>query len=267
MRDFLKSVLVGLVSHAAVVLLTAFWVLFSTNVLKAYRFLLSKNISEYIILPAVTVVFMTGLFLTIFIFWKNRNKYKPVFPLIEYDYVFVDLALELCFFDRKTIEHRSYFKIRALKEVKDCVRHYHWSGTGSEAPQFMDNPHRHQISDPFLKETGKHYKVTFNSPLYKNDETDFSVKIACRDDDCRMHPHLCFRILKPTEKLTLRLKFAENLVETVNRGAYADDNAELPLGKILQVAEKSGEGLKTYEWEINNPSLLYYYRLDWTFRE
>jgi hypothetical protein len=109
--------------------------------------------------------------------------------------------------------------------------------------------------------------VIFNHPLYKNDETEFSVRIACRDDDCRMHPHLSFRIIKPSEKLILRLKMAEDLADAVNRCAYADEDAEIPLEKIVSVPSKSESGLKTYEWVINKPSLLYYYRLDWTFIE
>jgi hypothetical protein len=266
-RDFLKSIAVSVVSHALWILLTAFWVLFSTNAVNLYHVLLNNHISEMIVLPVITGVGVTGLLLTLFLIWKNRNKYKPVFPPIEYDYVFLDLSVELFFLDRKNMELVSAFRLRALKEVKECMRHYHWSGTSSESPRFMDNPHTHQISDHFIKETGKHYKVVFNTPLYKNDETDFSVRIACRDDDCRMHPHLSFRIIKPTEKLTLRLRMSDDLICGVNRGAYADEDAETPLEKIVPVLEKSEGGLKAYEWVINKPSLLYYYRLDWTFKE
>jgi hypothetical protein len=266
-RDFLKSILVSTVSHILWIALTAFWVLFATNMTKVYSFLVNNHMDRLVIVPLLTGIGIGGLCLSLFLIWKNRNKFKPVFPLIEYDYVFNDLTVELLFVDRKNVELRSFFSIKALREIKECIRHYHWSGTSSDPSEFLDNPHMHQIFAQEMKEAGMHYRVVFNSPLYKNEETDFSVMIRCYDETGIMHPHLSFRIIKPTEKLTLRLKFYDELVNAVNRGAYADEGAELPLEKITPVIAKSEGGLKTYEWVINKPSLLYYYRLDWAFKE
>lgn len=266
-KEFFRDVLVKIVANFLWIVLTACWVLFFSNISSTYNFLLGNNVSQVVILSGIIGVGLAFAFISVFLIVRStRNRYKPVFPRIEYDYIFVDFTFELMFMDRKEIELRSFCILKALKEIKECIRHYHWSGSGNDSPEFMDNPHLHQISEHSMQESGMHYKVNFDSPLYANDETEFSVKIKCYDENLSMHPHHCFRVLKPTEKLTLRLIFNTDLVNTVNRGVYADDGAEIPLEKITPLPVRSEGGLKIYEWVINKPSLLYYYRLDWSFK-
>ena len=268
LRDIMQDALGKVVANILWYVLTACATLFVSIGAAFLNSLAQTNVTAKIVYALISACGLAGVILTIRLIVRRRVlRHRPKFPRIEYDYMFLDFTFELNFLSRRTVELTSYCKLKALKEVREYYRRYFWSGTGNESPIFIDNPHMHRISDQEDYGPGNRYKVVFGSPLYPGDETDFNVKIRCYDEKCRMSPHHGFTVLKPMEKLTLKLIMSDDLVSTVNRGVYTDSTAETPLDKIVPVSPRLEGGLRIYEWVINKPSLLYYYRLDWTFKD
>lgn len=107
--------------------------------------------------------------------------------------------------------------------------------------------------------------VTFEVPLQKNQETDCEIIYNLGDSSRKMQPYLGHCVKNPTEKIILRLCVPKGMVNSVKKCIYADTSAHINLSLPQIINPRYIADIAMYEWEVDNPSLLYFYRMNWEF--
>lgn len=200
------------------------------------------------------------------VFYKDKtNKFKPKFPSLSMDYMYKKIDTEIHFITREEITYTSCFNILALKEIKGMKRTHEWTGTTiSELPIIKSKTSNHKV-ELCKDEPRKTINVIFEVPLQKNHETDCILMYELGDSLRKMQPFLGHVVKNPTEKIILRLCVPKGMVTSVKKCIYADSSAQISLSLPQIINPRYIGNIEMYEWEIDNPSLLYFYRMNWEF--
>lgn len=195
---------------------------------------------------------------------KRKNKFKPNFPSLSRDYMYKKVETEMYFKKREEITYSSSFDILALKEINGMIRTYKWSGNSIIGLPLIKSTRNHKV-ELYKDEPKKMIYVKFEVPLQKNQETDCILTYQLKDSSKKMMPFLGHYVKNPTEKIILRLCVPKGLVNSVKKCIYADSSAQISLSAPQIINPRYIGDIEMYEWEIYNPSLLYYYRMSWRF--
>lgn len=199
------------------------------------------------------------------VFYKNNiNKFKPKFPSLSMDYMYERIESELFFKNREDISYFSRYDILALKEITEMKRSHDWSGDYISEP-IIESPCNHEIEKCKDVNSIKTTIIKFEVPLQKNERTSFKLKYELGDSLRKMNTYIGHLVKNPTEKVILRLCVPPNLVKSVKKCVYADAFAQINLSQPQIITPKAIGDIIVYEWEIESPSLLYYYRISWDF--
>jgi len=195
---------------------------------------------------------------------KRKNKFKPSFPSLSSDYMIKKVETEMYFKKREEILYSSSFDILALSETKGMIRTHKWSGNSIIGLPVIKSTRNHKV-ELYKEEPRKMIYVAFEVPLQKNEETDCTLIYELKDSSNKMLPYLAHYVKNPTEKIILRLCVPKGLVNSVKKCIYADSSAQISLSVPQIINPRYIGDIDMYEWEIHNPSFLYYYRMCWTF--
>lgn len=199
------------------------------------------------------------------IFYRDKsNKFKPTFPALSMDYMYKKIETEMYFKNREEIIHTSIFNILALKEVNGMKRTNRWTGSSISELPIIESKSNHKI-EVCRDEPGKTIFVKFEVPLQKNQETDCTLIYELGDSSKIMQPFLGHLVKNPTENIILRLCVPKGMVNSVKKCIYADSSSHIALSQPQIINPRYIGDNAVYEWEVYNPSLLYFYRMNWEF--
>lgn len=199
------------------------------------------------------------------IFYKDKlNKFKPNFPSLSMDLMYRRIETEMYFKNREEITYTSSFDILALKEINGMRRTNKWSGSSISELPIMESKSNHKI-ELCKDEPWKTIYVKFEVPLQKNQETDCKLIYELGDSLKKMQPFLGHLVKNPTEKIILRLCVPKGMVNSVKKCTYADSSSYIALSLPQIIDPRHIGDNAVYEWEVYNPSLLYFYRMTWEF--
>lgn len=202
---------------------------------------------------------------SIVLYKDSTNKFKPKFPSLSMDYMYKKIETEMHFTNREEIAYTSRYDILAFKEISRMKRSTKWTGTSISELPILKSTKNHRVELCKDDEPTKTINVIFEVPLQKNDETDCELKYELGDSEKKMHPILGHVVKNPTEKIILRLCVPPGMVNSVKKCIYADSTAQINLSQPQIINPRFIGNIVMYEWEIDNPSLLYYYRINWIF--
>lgn len=242
-------------------ILLSFWSLIAANIYSLFH----SNVMlwQYFIAGiSVGVALMASV-----LFYKDKsNKYKPHFPALSMDYMYKKVETEMHFINRIEITHTSNFDILALNKVEGMKRTNRWSGSSISELPILESTYNHTV-ELLKNEPGKTVYVKFEVPLQKNQQTDCKLVYKLGDSTKQMQPFLGHLVKNPTEQIILRICVPkdENMLKSVQKCIYADSSAHIPLSQPQIIKPHTIGYNKVYEWKIDNPSLLYFYRINWEF--
>lgn len=199
------------------------------------------------------------------ILYKDKSdKFKPIFPSLSMDYMYKKIETEMYFKNREEIKHTSIFDILALKEVNGLKRTNRWTGSSISELPILESTSNHKL-EICKDEPDKTVYVKFEVPLQKNQETNCKLIYELGDSTKKMQPFLGHFVKNPTEKIILRLCVPKGLVNSVKKCTYADSTSHIALSQPQIIDPRHIGDNAVYEWEVNNPSLLYFYKMHWVF--
>ncbi len=263
-KKFTVEYKVGIVSSLSAsiiwVILISLWSLIAANIVSLWH---SEVVLfwQYLVAGISIGAMLVG---SIQFYRNNSNKFKPRFPSLSMDYIYKEIETELHFKTRENIAYSSNYNISALKEISEMKRSHNWTGDYISSP-ILESAHNHKVElckDASPLTTAK---IIFDVPLEKNQPTTFKLKYELGDSSKIMQPMIGHLVRNPTERIILRLCVPNDMVKGVKRCVYADSFAQINLSQPQIIHCKIIGNNDVYEWVIDNPSLLYYYRISWEF--
>lgn len=260
-QDINVGVFSSLTATALWVGIGSLWVVLGANIFSIVINNVTKPWQYFIAGISVGALIVSS----ILIHKDSKNRFKPRFPVLSMDYVYKKVEAELFFFSREKILYTSLFNILALKDVDGIVRSHNWTGTPLSNLPSITTKDGHTIDVCDSTSIGKSIYIKFGVPLQRNKQTEFTLSYELDDSEKKMRSFLGQYVNNPTEKVVLRLGVPRNFVTNVNKCIYADNQCQIALStpEIIQAGHLGN--IDYYEWQVDNPSLLYYYRISWDF--
>jgi len=237
LKTFLMWAILGIISYI------------STNIIEKY----GQNFKEYS-LWIIILAIIIGLLILIRVIQKY-NKYKPVIPNFEGDYVILEKEITHKTISKTELFHQRRFKIKALRNSVYSFRDkFVW--TGGQYKIYTNNKN-HEIQQIGKINFYDGYEVRFNKVLKKGDIEEIEVCWDLSDTEGKAVPFFKTIIEEPTENLKMNLELPVEFKVT-------DAVCEVSFTSNMPIECKT-QKLKNNRlvWEIPNPRLLYNYEIRW----
>ncbi len=206
----------------------------------------------------IGVAFATVLFYVLFVFFRSRNRRRPVYRKLACDAEMRSKEIEYRYTSRKTLLYTKQMRIAALRNGVDrYVDKYYWSGEGTVLLTSMVN--EHTLRHVGHRNVWQLYEIQFPWPLAKGEEIDVGVKWEMTVTGRTPAPFFSQTVVEPTERLLFKLRLPEDF------GITKVVKSVLPSIESLRPIE-SAEGVLTdgtFTWEISRPSLMHCYQVHW----
>ena len=156
--------------------------------------------------------------------------------------------------------HRRKFRLLALKDgLESYFDKFFWSGD--------DFTMRTEISGHQVALNGKislydRYEYKFGKKLQKNEEIEIEVIWELNNSSQKAIPFFSTTIEEPTRVLIMILKITPSMgVNKVVCYTSSTVGAKQPIESEELNTDRDGD----YSWKIENPKLLHYYEINWSF--
>lgn len=144
-------------------------------------------------------------------------------------------------------------------------KQFTWTGTGYKETTLEKKMGNYKLIDSPRKHPPQIYEIEFDSVKRCGDKVSYKTKTEVDDTEHIMQPFLSHMVKGPMDYLELRVTAPIGMLKNVRFLEYADTSAEIPISKPQYLNAKTIGNLETFEYPINNPSLLHNYRIEWMF--
>lgn len=229
--------------------------------------------SEYItfqnILSLICLILsIISIILWIVYFIKRKNKtLSENNNSISSDLRFSTIEAELIFDDnRQNIISAIDYKMTVLSEsVSELKREIIWSGNKYNGTRLVSMNGDYQLIDTNRESSPYPYTINFNSEKKRGDFIEFKTETSVTDENYTMLPRYSFMVKYQIDKLILRVVAPRNMIKNVKKAIYADRAKEICVEKPKNITREKIRELERYTFEIENPSLLYNFFIEWEF--
>ncbi len=186
---------------------------------------------------------------------------------ISSDFRFSSIVAELSFDDnRKDITSTIDYNMTVLAEsVTELKRDLIWSGAKYNGTKLVKKDGEYDLIDSDRESSPFPYTIAFNTEKKRGDFITFKTETHVVDENYNMMPVYSFMVKYQIDKLVLRVIAPKGMIKNVKQAVYADRAKEIQVKKPVNIVPEYVRNLVRYTYEIETPSLLYNYFIEWEF--
>lgn len=224
-----------------------------------------------IIPPIYWVVYIVGLLVAMFCIILTvinivKKARKPNVSKIQSDIRYERAISELYFKNREEIVCSREVEFEVLCERKDSItKQFMWTGTEYKGTVLEKSAGEYTLVDYQRKKPPHGYEVKFDDMKYRGDRVWYKTKTEVSDASHDMKPFFSHMVKSPTDSLEIRVTAPKGLLRDVVYVVCADALGEIQISVPKSIRAKCIGDLETFSYVIDNPNLLYCYRLEWKF--
>lgn len=173
---------------------------------------------------------------------------------------------ELTFDTREKITSKLTYNMTALvNNITEIERLITWTGSKYIKTSIEDTNGDYSLVDSNRKISPHPIKISFNPEKNSGDFVKFTTVTSVEDGDKEMSPHYSFMVKYQIDKLVLHVVAPRGLIKNVKKAVYADTGREIIVEKPSSIRSENVGNLVRYTYEIENPTFLYNYFIEWEF--
>ena len=199
-----------------------------------------------------------SLFLSVLI---SRRRNRPSYPPLDFDFEVVKKEIVHEFSSRQKSKHKRHFTLCARKRGLDRFRdQYRWTGSGGPVPESL-------VADQQVILTGRKnvwntYEIQFPRMLDKGERIECWVEWNIDDTDESAVPFVSATVTEPTQELSFKVQLPPNTRIT---NAQCEVSSGVDARKPFSASDVPINSDSSIFWQLENPRLLQYYELRWTW--
>lgn len=210
----------------------------------------------------ILAVFCGGIVVLYIKITRRYSRYRPNLPKVSSDYEIVSKDLSLAYTSATTVTQTTRVEIKSRHDGCSAYHGaYGWSGGGSVKVSCKTQgcllvfPEAHRVGF-------QDFVIVFR-PLQKGECFAFEIVIEAQDALGQAMPVLACSVSRPTQKMTLSVKFPQG-----NAPLVATCEVGLTVGteRIGTPQTMRFDAAGEMKWEIEDPQLLHVYRITWNKR-
>lgn len=186
---------------------------------------------------------------------------------ISYDYRFSSIVAELVFnSNRKDITSTISYKMNVLADsVEDFKRDVIWSGSKYVGTKITSKNGEYELIDSDRNKSPYQYRIVFDTAKKRGELIELTTETSVIDENFDMIPMYSFMAKYQIDKLILRVIAPKKMIKNVKKSIYLDRAREICIENPTRIDYESVGNLVRYTYEIDNPTLLYNYFIEWEF--
>lgn len=178
------------------------------------------------------------------------------------------ISAELVFNSRTEMTSSIEYNMEVLSDhISKYNRDLIWSGSEYYGTK-LDSPNNDCVLiDSARKRSPFKYTIEFNPEKRRGEMVHFTTVTSVGDKQLEMNPGYSFAVKHQIDKLKLSVVAPQYLLKNVRKAVYADRARELCVVPSVSIPPDRVGGLVRYTYEIQNPTMLYNYFIEWQFTD
>lgn len=225
-----------------------------------------------ILIAICLLLSVTSIIICIKLSCKYRKKSSSEDPSsiqdsISSDFRFSTIVAELIFDDNRinitsTIDYNMTVLAESVTELK---RDLIWSGAKYKGTKLVEMNGAYDLIDSDRESSPFPYIIAFNTEKKRGDLITCKTETQVVDENYNMMPVYSFMVKYQIDKLVLRVIAPKGMIKNVKQAVYADRAKEIQVKQPVNIVPEYIRNLVRYTYEIDMPSLLYNYFIEWEF--
>ena len=197
---------------------------------------------------------------------KDKDSVLNMPSEIEADFRFNSITATLTFDDRININSEIAYDMVVISDnVSEIKKDVIWTGTEYNGTTLVEPSEGYELVESRKTNSPYEYTIFFDSEKKRGDCIRLKTRTCVKDTNKEMKSIYSFMAKYQIDTLKIVVVAPKGLLRNVKGSVYADRSQNILVEAPKTVFTETIGNLKRYTYEINNPTFLYNYFIEWDF--